>query len=141
MAEPAGAPPLPPGNSALLQQKKRRWLIRIWLCGALLAIAIVTGLGSTLSRLERTMKLIDDATLTDEAYKKIEQRTLRGAKLGLAVGTLAFFGYLYCLVMHHRTKQQIQAARDEERHFAILEEMLDDEEDDQDPSSAESERS
>lgn len=115
-----------PGSFALLQQKKRRWLTLIWVFGALLSISIIVGLGSTFIRLQETVQMAD--SLSDASYEELTERTLFTGKLGLVCASLAFLGYLVAVVMHHRAKQSLQTARDDDRHLAIMGELLEEEE-------------
>ena len=105
-----------------LRKTKRRWLLILWCCALLLALSIILGMGSTLSRLKQTVQLTDDPSLSETAYEEMIQGTLLAGKLGLVFGVLAFSGYLCAVLMHHRAKQQLPRAREEDRHLAILEE-------------------
>ena len=105
-----------------LQRTKRRWLLVLWCSALLLALSIILGMGAPLSRLKQTMQLADDASLSEAAYEEMIQRTLHTGKLGLVFGVLAFSSYLCAVLMHHRARQQLQRARDEDRQLTILEE-------------------
>ena len=106
-----------------LQRTKRRWLLVLWCSALLLALSIILGMGVPLSRLkQQTMQLFEDASPSEAAYEEIRQRTLHTRKSGLIFGVLAFSGYLCAVLMHHRARQQLQRARDEDRQLTILEE-------------------
>ena len=105
-----------------LQRTKRRWLLVLWCSALLLALSIILGMGAPLSRLKQTMQLADDDSLSETAYEEMIQRTLHAGQSGLIFGVLAFTGYLCAVLMHHRAKQQLQRARDEDRQLTILEE-------------------
>ena len=83
-----------------LVRTKRRWLVNLWLSGLLLALAIVLGLGVTLWRLQETMELVDDSTLSEAAYEQMVAKSVTAGRAGLAIGTLAFLGYLISMLMH-----------------------------------------
>ena len=108
-----------------LHQRKKRWFIATCLCGALLAISIIAGLGATVWRLQKTMELVDDTATSGIVYGQMVDRSILRGKLGLAIGCVAFAGYLYSFVNHHRAKERLVTARDEERHRVILDELLD----------------
>ena len=113
-----------------LQRTKRRWLLVLWCSALLLALSIILGMGTTLSRLKQTMQLVDDASLSEAGYEEMEemiQRTMLAGTAGLILGSLAFLAYLCAVLMHHRARQQIQRARDEDRQLTILEELLEEE--------------
>lgn len=111
-------------DASELQRRKKRWLVFTYLFGLMLAVAIVVGLSTTVSRLDQTMKLVDDNSISDTTYDKMVDRSIVQGQVGLAMGTLAFFGYLISFVMHNRMKEKIKAQRDEGRHLAILDELL-----------------
>ena len=112
-----------------LQRTKRRWLLVLWCSALLLALSIILGMGTMLSRLKQTMQLVDEASHSEAGYEEMEemtQRTMLAGTAGLILGSLAFLAYLCAVVMHHRVKQQIQRARDEERD-RYWEELLEEE--------------
>jgi len=110
-----------------LRRTKRRWLLILWCCGLLLALSIILGMGSTLNRLRQTVQLTDDPSLSEATYEEMIQGTLLAGKLGLVFGVLAFSGYLGAVLMHHRARQQLRRAREEDRQLTILEELLEEE--------------
>jgi len=105
-----------------LRRTKRRWLLILWCCGLLLALSVILGMGSTLNRLRQTVQLTDDPSLSEATYEEMIQDTLLAGKLGLVFGVLAFSGYLGAVLMHHRARQQLRRAREENRPLAIPEE-------------------
>ena len=105
-----------------LQRTKRRWLLVLWCSALLLALSIILGMGSTLNRLRQTVQLTDDPSLSEATYEEMIQGTLLAGKLGLVFGVLAFSGYLGAVLMHHRARQQLRRAREEDRPLAIPEE-------------------
>jgi len=112
-----------------LHRTKRRWLLILWCSALLLALSIILGMGVPLSRLkQQTMQLVDDASRSEAGYeeiKEMEERILLAGQAGLILGSLAFLAYLCAVVMHHRAKQQLQRAREED--LTILEELLEEE--------------
>ena len=108
-----------------LQRRKQRWLLLLWSCGALFALSTIIGLGASLSRARKTVEMAD--SLSESAYETMIEGTLLQMKMGFLFGTLTFLSYLCCALMHHRAKQQLQKAHDENRHLAILEELLEQE--------------
>ena len=97
-----------------LRRTKRRWLLILWCCGLLLALSVILGMGSTLNRLRQTVQLTDDPSLSEATYEEMIQGTLLAGKLGLVFGVLAFSGYLGAVLMHHRARQQLRRAREED---------------------------
>ena len=105
-----------------LRRTKRRWLLILWCCALLLALSIILGMGSALSRLGQTIQMTDDPFLSEAAHEEMIQSTLLAGKRGLVFGVLAFSGYLGAVLMHHRARQQLRRAREEDRPLAIPEE-------------------
>jgi len=91
--------------------RKKRWLVALISFGLLLALCIITGLGTTVWRMQQTMDLVDSAAVSNTAFEHMIERTIFWGKLGLAFGTVAFAGYLISFVMHQRTKEKIKSWR------------------------------
>ena len=103
--------------SSLLQRchrSKRRWLVTQWSFVVLLAASIAIGMGSTLTRLKQPIQLADNQFLSESSYEQMIQRTLLSGKLGLTIGIVAFSGYLYAAIMHHRSRLKLQQVHNEE---------------------------
>ncbi len=98
-----------------LLQRKRRWLIALCVCGLFLALSILLGLGATVWRMQETMELVDDSAVSDAAYLQMIERATLWSKLGLAIGTVAFAGYLVSFVMHQRTKEKLKSWHEQQR--------------------------
>jgi hypothetical protein len=111
-------------DASELRRRKKRWLIFTALFGVMLSVSIILGLGTTVWRLNQTMELVDDPSVSDAIYHKMIDRSVLRGQMGLAMGTAAFFGYMISFVMHHRVKEKIKAHRENERHLAVLKGLL-----------------
>ena len=116
-------------DASELRRRKKRWLIFTALFGVMLSVSIILGLGTTVWRLNQTMELVDDPSVSDATYHKMINRSVFRGQIGLAMGTVAFFGYLISFVMHHRAKEKIKAHREDQRHLAVLDVLLQENED------------
>jgi len=111
-------------DASELRRRKKRWLIFTALFGVMLSVSIILGLGTTVWRLNQTMELVDDPSVSDAIYHKMIDRSVLRGQMGLAMGTAAFFGYMISFVMHHRVKEKIKVHRENERHLAVLKGLL-----------------
>lgn len=102
-------------ESSDLLQRKRRWLIALIGFGLLLAACILIGLGATVWRMQQTMDLVDSATVSDTAFEQMVERAILWGKLGLAIGTVAFAGYLVSFIMHQHAKEKLKTWREAQR--------------------------
>ena len=98
------------------RRSKRRWLIIQWSFVVLLTSSIMIGLGATVTRLKQTIKMADNHFISESSYEEMIQHTLLGGKLGIIIGVVAFFGYLYAAIMHHRSKRRLQQVREQNAH-------------------------
>ncbi|MBB21527.1 MAG: hypothetical protein CMN04_01350 [Roseibacillus sp.] len=95
------------------RRSKRRWLITQWSFVVLLTASIMVGLGGPIARLKQTIVMADNQFISDSSYEQMIQRTLLAGKLGLVIGIVAFLGYLFAAIMHHRSKLKLQQACDQ----------------------------
>jgi len=73
----------------------------------------MVGLGGPVARLKQTIVMADNQFISDSSYEQMIQRTLLAGKLGLVIGIVAFLGYLFAAIMHHRSKLKLQQACDQ----------------------------
>ncbi|HCQ39985.1 MAG TPA: hypothetical protein DIV39_12580 [Verrucomicrobiales bacterium] len=95
------------------RRSKRRWLVIQWSFVVLLTASIMVGLGSTVDRLKQTILMADNQSISESSYEEMIDRTLLAGKLGLAIGIVAFSGYLFAAIMHHRSKLNLQQVHDQ----------------------------
>ena len=105
-----------PSTLEQCRRSKRRWLIAQWSFVFLLTISIIVGLGGPVARLKQTIVMANNQSISDSSYEQMIQRTLLVGKLGLVIGVVAFLGYLFAAIMHHRSKLKLQQARDLTSH-------------------------
>ena len=87
------------------QPGSRPWLISTVCCGAFLVIIIIVGLNSSLSRLGRTMDLIDQPGTRSEDLGKLAEDSARTTHLSLFIGTPVALLYLTSLYMYRKSKK------------------------------------
>lgn len=99
------------------RRSKRRWLITQWSFVVLLTSSIMIGLGATVTRLKQTIQMADNHFISESSYEQMIQHTLLGGKVGITIGVVAFFGYLYAAIMHYRSKRRLEQVREQNAHL------------------------
>ena len=84
----------------------RLWLATVWISGAVLALAIIIALGSTVWRLQQSLDLLDRPDTTPEKFRDMIEYSLNWTKFGLLVGVLVVPIYIFSLIQHHRYRSK-----------------------------------
>lgn len=104
---PCQGPPLSPITTSLMATSSgsRPWLITTIVCGGLLVGAIITGLSSSLSKLGRTMDLMDQPGTHPGKIAHLADESARTTRLSLWCGTPVALIYITSLVMYRRSRK------------------------------------
>jgi NADH:ubiquinone oxidoreductase subunit 6 (subunit J) len=78
------------------------WRAIAWVSGAILALAIILALGSTVRRLQQSLDVLDQPDTTAASFEAMTERSLARTKLGLLVGVLTAPVYIVSLIQHYR---------------------------------------
>ncbi|MDE0826711.1 MAG: hypothetical protein OSA48_07875 [Akkermansiaceae bacterium] len=83
----------------------RPWLISTILCGILLVCFIILGLNASLSRLGRTMDMMDQPGTRSEDLGRLAEDSNRTTRLSLYAGAPVALLYLGSLYLYRRSKK------------------------------------
>ncbi|MDA0766444.1 MAG: hypothetical protein O3A87_07260 [Verrucomicrobia bacterium] len=83
----------------------RPWLLTVVACGLLLVVAIITGLWSALSKLGRTMEIMDQPGASSEDLAQMAEDSANLTRYSLYIGAPIALLYLIALGMYRRSKQ------------------------------------
>jgi hypothetical protein len=83
----------------------RPWLLTAVVCGLLLVVAIITGLWSALSKLGRTMEIMDQPGTRSEDLSRLAEDSAQLTHLSLYIGAPIAILYIVALYMYRRSKQ------------------------------------
>jgi hypothetical protein len=83
----------------------RPWLISTVVCGLLLVIAVVIALNASVSRLGRTMELLDKPGTHSGDLGRLMEDSTRTTRLSLFAGAPVAVLYLTSLYMYRRSRK------------------------------------